>query len=84
MSFINSSQKPNLVEIKIIKRINKVQKILEEQNVTFIQQLTKNLFNIIAKNIGSFIVIILLIILLYNRYIEVQEKKKFKNKHKYI
>lgn len=84
MSFINSSQKPNLVEIKIIKRINKVQKILEEQNVTFIQQLTKNLFNIIAKNIRSFIVIILLIILLYNRYIEVQEKKKFKNKQKYI
>lgn len=78
MSFINSSQKPNLVEIKIIKRINKVQKILEEQNVTFIQQLTKNLFNIIAKNIGSFIVIILLIILLYNRYIEVQEKKNLK------
>jgi len=78
MSFINSSQKPNLVEIKIIKRINKVQKILEEQNVTFIQQLTKNLFNIIAKNIRSFIVIILLIILLYNRYIEVQEKKKLK------
>ena len=84
MSFINSSQKPNLVEIKIIKRINKVQKILEEQNVSFIQQLTKNLFNIITKNIGSFIVIILLIILLYYRYIEVQEKKKFKNKQKYI
>ena len=84
MSFINSAQKPNLVEIKIIERINKVQKILEEQNVTFIQQLTKNLFNIIAKNIGSLIVIILLIILLYNRYIEVQEKKKFKNKQKYI
>jgi hypothetical protein len=84
MSFINSSQKPNLVEIKIIKRINKVQKILEEQNVTFFQQLTKNLFDIITKNIGSFIVIILLIILLYYRYIEVQEKKKFKNKQKYI
>jgi predicted PurR-regulated permease PerM len=84
MSFINSSQKPNLVEIKIIKRINKVQKILEEQNVSFIQQLTKNLFNIITKNIGSFIVIILLIILLYYRYIEVQEKKKIKNKQKYI
>jgi predicted PurR-regulated permease PerM len=84
MSFINSSQKPNLVEIKIIKRINKVQKILEEKNVSFIQQLTKNLFNIITKNIGSFIVIILLIILLYYRYIEVQEKKKFKNKQKYI
>jgi predicted PurR-regulated permease PerM len=84
MSFINSSQKPNLVEIKIIKRINKVQKILEEQNVSFIQQLTKDLFNIITKNIGSFIVIILLIILLYYRYIEVQEKKKIKNKQKYI
>ena len=80
MSFINSSQKPNLVEIKIIERINKVQKILEEQNVTFIQQLTKNLFNIIAKNIGSLIVIILLIILLYYRYNEVQEKKKNKKK----
>lgn len=84
MSFINSSQKPNLVEIKIIKRINKVQKILEEQNITFIQQLTKNLFNIIAKNIGSFIVIILLIILLYCRYMEVQEKKNLKiNKNIY-
>lgn len=80
MSFINSAQKPNLVEIKIIERINKVQKILEEQNVTFIQQLTKNLFNIIAKNIGSLIVIILLIILLYYRYNEVQEKKKNKKK----
>ena len=78
MSFINSSQKPNLVEIKIIKRINKVQKILEEQNVSFIQQLSKDLFNIITKNIGSFIVIILLIILLYYRYIEVQEKKNLK------
>ena len=39
MSFINSSQKPNLVEIKTIQKINKVQQILKEQNVSFIQEL---------------------------------------------
>jgi hypothetical protein len=76
MSFIKSSQKPNLVEIKTLEKINKVQQILKEQNVTFIQQLMKNLYNFIGKNIGSLIVIILLIILLYYRYNEVQEKKK--------
>jgi predicted PurR-regulated permease PerM len=80
MSFIKSSQKPNLVEIKTLEKINKVQQILKEQNVTFIQQLMKNLYNFIGKNIGSLIVIILLIILLYYRYNEVQEKKKNKNK----
>jgi predicted PurR-regulated permease PerM len=79
MSFIKSSQKPNLVEIKTIEKINKVQQILKEQNVTFIQQLMKNLYNFIGKNIGSLIVIILLIILLYYRYNEVQEKKKNRN-----
>ena len=42
MSFIKSSQKPNLVEIKTLEKINKVQQILKEQNVTFIQQLMKN------------------------------------------
>ena len=80
MSFIKSSQKPNLVEIKTIQKINKVQQILKEQNVTFIQQLMKNLYNFIGKNIGSLIVIILLIILLYYRYNEVQEKKKNRKK----
>ena len=79
MSFIKSSQKPNLVEIKTLEKINKVQQILKEQNVSFIQQLMKNLYNFIGKNIGSLIVIILLIILLYYRYTEVQEKKKNKN-----
>jgi predicted PurR-regulated permease PerM len=79
MSFIKSSQKPNLVEIKTLEKINKVQQILKEQNVTFIQQLMKNLYNFIGKNIGSLIVIILLIILLYYRYNEVQEKKKNRN-----
>jgi predicted PurR-regulated permease PerM len=79
MSFIKSSQKPNLVEIKTLEKINKVQQILKEQNVSFIQELIKNLFNLILKNIGSLIVIILLIILLYYRYNEVQEKKKNRN-----
>jgi hypothetical protein len=80
MSFTNSLTKPKLVDNKIIVRINKVQKILEEQNVSFIHQLTKNLHNFISKNIGSLIVITLLIILLYYRYNEVQEKKKNKKK----
>ena len=83
MSFIESSQKPKLVEGKMIDRINKVQKLLEEQNVTFTQQLGKSIFNFIIENIGSLIVIVLLIILLYYRYSEVQEKKKkSKNKEK--
>jgi predicted PurR-regulated permease PerM len=76
MSFIESSQKPKLVEGKMIERISKVQKILEEQNVTFTQQIGKSLFNFIIGNIGSLIVVILLIILLFYRYSEVQEKKK--------
>jgi hypothetical protein len=84
MSFTNSLTKPNLVDNKIIVRINKVQKILEEQNVTFIHQLAKNLYNFIGKNIGSLIVIILLVILLYYRYNEVQEKKKLKRNKIYI
>ncbi len=76
MSFIESLQKPKLVEGKMIDRISKVQKILKDQNVTVTQQLGKRLFNFITDNIGSLIVIILLIILLYYRYSEVQEKKK--------
>lgn len=78
MSFIESVQKPKLVESKIIERINKVQQILKKQNVTFIQQLGNSLLNFIIKNIGSIIVIILLIILLYCRYNEVREKKNIK------
>ena len=84
MSFIESSQKPKLVEGKMIERINKVQKILEEQNVTFTQQLGKSIFNFMLENIGSLIVIILLIILLYYRYSEVQEKKKKSKKKQNI
>jgi len=84
MSFIESTQKPKLVEEKMIERINKVQKLLAEQNITFIQQFTqqftqqlyKRLSNFIIKHIGCLIVIILLISLLYFRYSEVQDKKK--------
>jgi hypothetical protein len=82
MSFIESLQKPKLVEGKMIDRINKVQKMLEEQNVTFTQQLGKSIFSFIIDNIGSLIVIVLLIILLYYRYSEVQEKKKKSSKKK--
>ncbi len=84
MSFIESSQKPKLVEGKMIERISRVQKILEEQNVTFTQQLGKSLLNFIIENIGSLIVVILLIILLYYRYSEVQEKKKKSKKKQNI
>ena len=83
MSFIESLQKPKLVEGKMIDRISKVQKILKEQNVTIPQQVGKNLFNFIFNNIGSLIVIFLLIFLLYYRYSEVQEKKKKSKKRKY-
>ena len=76
MSFIESTQKPHLVEGKMIERINKVQKLLAEQNITFTQQLGKKLFNFIIKNIGSIIVFILLICLLYFRYNDVQKKKE--------
>lgn len=76
MSFIESTQKPKLVEGKMIERINKVQKLLAEQNITFTQQLGKKLFNYIMKNIGSIIVFILLICLLYFRYNDVQKKKE--------
>ena len=80
MSFIESSYKPKLVEGKMIDRISKVQKIIQEQNTTLTQQIGKSIFNFICENIGSLIVIILLIILLYYRYSEVQEKKKKKSK----
>jgi|688.fasta_scaffold723634_2 predicted PurR-regulated permease PerM len=83
MSFIESLQKPKLVESKTIEKITKVQQILKEQNISFIQQLANSLLNFIIKNIGSIIVIILLIILLYYRYNEVQEKKNIK-KLKYL
>ena len=76
MSFIESTQKPKLVEGKMIERINKIQKLLAEQNITFTQQLGKKLFNYIIKNIGSIIVFILLICLLYFRYNDVQKKKE--------
>ena len=88
MSFIESTQKPKLVEEEMIERINKVQKIIADQNITFIQQCTqhftqhftqqlyKKLSNFTIKHIGCIIVIILLICLLYFRYNEVQEKKK--------
>jgi hypothetical protein len=80
MSFIESTQKPKLVEEKMIERINKVQKLLVEQNITctqqFTQQLYKKLSNFIIKHIGCLIVILLLTCLLYFRYSEVQEKKK--------
>lgn len=80
MSFIESIQKPKLVEEKMIERINKVQKLLAEQNITFTQQFTqqlcKRLSNFIIKHVGCLIVIILLISLLYFRYSEVREKKK--------
>lgn len=80
MSFIESTQKPKLVEEKMIERINKVQKLLAEQNITFTQQFTQQLYkklsNFITKHVGCLIVITLLTCLLYFRYSEVQEKKK--------
>ena len=78
MSFIESLQKPKLVESKTIEKITKVQQILKEQNISFIQQLGNSLLNFIIKNIGSIIVIILLIILLYYLYKKIKEKKNIK------
>jgi hypothetical protein len=76
MSFIESTQKPNLVEVKIIDRINKVQKLIAIQNITFSQQVYKKIKKIFIENICSLFIFVLLICLLYFRYTEVREKKK--------
>jgi hypothetical protein len=76
MSFIESTQKPNLVEVKIIDRINKVQKLIAIQNITFSQQVYKKIEKFFIENICSLFIFVLLICLLYFRYTEVREKKK--------
>ena len=78
MSFIEITQKPKLVELKIIERINKVQKLIAIQNITFTQQVYKKISNLFIENICSLIIFVLLICLLYFRYIEVRDKKKIK------
>lgn len=78
MSFDNSGLKPNLVENKMISRISKIQKIIQEQNITWSQQVANNVSSFIVHNIISLIIIVLVIILLIYRYQDVQEKKKNK------
>jgi predicted PurR-regulated permease PerM len=79
MSFDNSGSKPNLVENKMISRISKIQKIMQEQNITWSQQVANNMCTFIANNIISLIIIVLIIIVLIYRYYDVQEKKKNKS-----
>ncbi len=78
MSFDNSASKPNLVENKMISRISKIQKIMQEQNITWLQQVANNMCTFIGNNIISLIIIVLIIVVLIYRYYDVQQKKKNK------
>lgn len=78
MSFDNSGSKPNLVENKMISRISKIQKFMQEQNITWSQQVANTIYTFIVNNIISLIIIVLVIIVLIYRYYDVQEKKKQK------
>lgn len=78
MSFTDSTPKPKLVEGKIIDKIIKVQKNIEENNITFTKQVFNKIFELIKNNILSFIILMAIIILLFYRYNEVKNRKKTK------
>ena len=92
MSFISSSGKPKLVESKLIRYYvekNKMKELIKQADIMKeieIQNEIKPLYHKIGRyvltffkqNYGFCIVITLLIILLYLRYIEVVKRKKLK------
>jgi len=79
MSFIDDGKHPKLVEEKMLEKITKVQKIIIEQNITWTQQLSRNIWKFTINNIGALIIVIVLILLLYYRYQDVQKKKAKNN-----
>ena len=76
MSFDNTKIRPKLVETKIIERIIKVQKIIEDNNITVFKQIKTFLYNFFINHIGTIIILLLLTILLWYRYKDVQKRKK--------
>ena len=80
MSFDSAGSKPSLVENKMISRISKIQKIMDEQNVTWSQKMGSNLWNFIINNVFSLIIIVFIAIILIYRYKEVKNRKKSESK----
>ncbi len=80
MSFDSAGSKPSLVENKMITRISKIQKIMDEQNVTWSQKMGSNLWNFIINNVFSLIIIVFIAIILIYRYKEVKNRKKSESK----
>jgi hypothetical protein len=80
MSFDIYNKKPKLIEPKLLKYYNKKIKNEEiKQNIISIslyKKIWENIWNYIKENYGFFLIITLIIILLYVRYIEVDKKKK--------
>ena len=81
MSFISSAAKPKLVEGKLLNRISRVQKIIQEQNKTWIEHLGDDIWAGILNNIGGIIILIIILVFLVYRYCYVQMKKKEKKKN---
>lgn len=80
MSFDSAGSKPSLVENKMITRISKIQKIMDEQNITWSQKMGSNLWNFIINNVFSLIIIVFIAIILIYRYKEVKNRKKSESK----
>lgn len=80
MSFDNTGTKPILVENKMISRISKIQKIMDEKNITWSQKFGSNVMEFIINNVFSLIIIVLIAIILIYRYKEVKNRKKSKSK----
>ena len=80
MSFDSTGTKPSLVENKMISRISKIQKIMDEQNITWSQKMGSNFWNFIINNVFSLIIIVFIAIILIYRYNEVKKRKKTTDK----
>ena len=79
MIFYSNNTKPNLVEPKIFNYYNKKNKLLinnnNNNNFNNLKFYLLNIWNFIKSNYGFFIFFLLIFILLYVRYIEVNKKK---------
>jgi len=84
MSFDIYNKKPKLIEPKLLKYFNdkiknkEKQQTLELQNnltETWQKKLYKNICSFIKENYGFFIIVTLILLLLYVRYIEVNKRK---------
>ena len=76
MSFYTETSSPRLVDKKLIERVIRVKKIVDEQNVTIFKQFRMFLYNVFINNIGSVLIIVSIAILLIYRYYDVKYKKQ--------